>query len=295
MPRPVMLAGLLGAAVGVPYVADNASDWQKQLQGTGAPVQTVSNQYPTTPTFNIPPRMNPASPGDHIYSSPAPLEGIPTYSLAEVLRMDVSKEWVYSRWARKSTGLAEPELFGIRVPLVSGTRMTDVAGSLTYYFDLQGQVQKIRLVGKTADTSELANLLTSRFGLQPATPMFAGEQAFRVEDQGVIESELVTRPDSVLWTTSPHNSFSVELELNRPGSGRYVERPVPKLQGIETPATPPPPVVGDTSPPATPMFPGESVVPSAEPAAPAPKAEVKPPAETPAPKKQAPSHMRWPG
>src|SRR5690606_24322789 len=140
----------------------------KQLPGFGAPAQTVASQPAPNHTFSIPPRMTPASPGDHIYRSPAPLEGIPTYSLAEVLRMDVSKEWVYSRWARKSTGLAEPELFCIRVPLVSGTRMTDVAGSLTYYFDVQGQVQKIRLVGKTADTSELVNLLTSRYGLQSA-------------------------------------------------------------------------------------------------------------------------------
>lgn len=294
MPRPVMLAGLLGAAVGVPYVADNASDWQKNFQGANAPAPSAVHQYPPTPTFNIPARMTPLSPGDHIYSSPAPLEGIPSYSLAEVLRMDVSKEWVYSRWARKSTGLAEPELFGIRVPLVSGTRMTDVAGSLTYYFDVQGQVQKIRLVGKTADTSELVNLLGSRYGLQPATPMFAGEQVFRVDNQGSVESELITRPDSVLWATSPHNSFSVELELNRPGSGRYVQRPVPKLQGIDTPMPPPTPVVGDPKPAGTPFLPGESIVPSTDSPLAAASMPEKPAAEQVVPKKQAPSHMRWP-
>ncbi len=257
MQRPVILAGMLGAAAGAPYVIDQSDELQSQWQSIVAPpavttMQPISAQpspfamqgmpvsgmpmsgMPVS-EMKVPEMPVPSSPGDHLYRSPAPLEGIPTYSLAEVLRMDVSKEWVYSRWARKSTGLAEPELFGIRVPLVSGTRMTDVAGSLTYYFNICGRVEKIRLTGKTANTSELVNVVASRYGLRPAPPLVAGEQLYRVESNGRVESELRTQPDSVLWTTSPHDSFMVHLEINRRGSGRYVVRPLPQLEALQPP------------------------------------------------------------
>ncbi|WP_425398858.1 DUF6690 family protein [Aeoliella sp.] len=263
MPRPVMLAGLLGAAVGVPYVVDHSAEWQQSFtQSQPAAEQSADQAAVQTPKFTMPPPMQPSSPGDHLYTSPVPLEGMPTYSLAEVLRWDINKEWIYQRWARKSTGLAEPELFGIRVPLVSGTRMTDVAGSLTYYFDKQGMVQKIRLVGKTADTTELVNLLASRYALRPAPPLVAGEQLFRVDRDGLVESELRTQPESVLWVTSPHSSFSVDLELNRPGSGFFVRRPMPKLQAVDLPSDQPKPLFGEQQGETTAVFPGESVVPS---------------------------------
>jgi hypothetical protein len=305
MPRPVMLAGLLGAAVGVPYVVDHSDQWQRQLQGSGASPESAESlpesphQSPLAAASRVPDMPIPKSPGDHLYRSPAPLEGLPTYSLAEVLRMDVSKEWVYRRWARKSTGLAEPELFGIRVPLVSGTRMTDVAGSLTYYFNVAGQVEKIRLTGKTADTSELVNLLAGRYGFRPAIPLVAGEQLFRVESGGRVQSELKTWPESVLWSTSPHDSFTIDLEINRPGSGRTVERPLPPLQAIQTPPAPLPPLPGQQppQPPGKPVFPGEVLVPSTagspQAAAQTSTAEAVP-ADAPVPKKQRKSPLRWP-
>ncbi len=290
-----MLAGLLGTAVGVPYAIDQSDQLQSQWQSVVAPAASTSDIVaPPAPLMSVPEMPLPSSPGDHLYYSTAPLEGIATYSLAEVLRMDVSKEWVYHRWARKSTGLAEPELFGIRVPLVSGTRMTDVAGSLTYYFNLAGQVEKIRFTGKTADTTELVNLLAQRYGFRPAMPLVAGEQLYRVERDGQVESELRTWPDSVLWTTSPHDSFSVEMEINRPGSGRIVQRPLPKLTAIDSP--PPPPMLPGQQPPppsGQAVFPNESIVPSQDvsaqqAASTSETTEAAPPQKVPKPQ------LRWP-
>lgn len=294
MPRPVILAGLLGAAVGVPYVVEHADQWQSKLPTTNSAAASPG-QPATAPASSIPTIPIPAGPGDHLYGSQVPLEGIPTYSVADVLRMDVSKEWVYSRWARKSTGLAEPDLYGVRVALVSGTRMTDIAGSLTYYFNAAGQVDKIRLTGNTADTRELVRLLTQRFGFRPAMPLVAGEQAFRVEADGQVQSELTTRPASVLWTTSPHNSFAIELEMNRPGSGRYVKRPLPKLQAIDTPSTPPLlPGQQPPRPPGQPVLPGEVIVPSAD-NVPAQQASTKKEAPDEPPVKKVPKPpLRWP-
>ncbi len=252
----------------------------------------------TIPPFNLTPPVlsQPEGPGALLYTSPAPLEGLPTTSLAEVLRFDITKEWVYGRWSRKSTGLAEPELFGVRVPLVSGTRMTDVAGSLTYYFNPQGAVEKIALTGKTADTTELVNLVVRQYGFEPQVPLVAGEQLYQVRNHDRIESELRTWPEPILWTTSPHTSFSVELELNRPGSRRTVSRRLPQLNIPDVPteaAVPPPP---DT---ATAVFPPEQVVPSPNAAS---SAEVagggsSAPATTPSgqtPKKVAKPVLRWP-
>lgn len=266
MARPLMLAGLLGAAVGVPYAIENSDKLRTDWMSTSAsPPSAVESATPAAVgSFSIPQMPTPESPGDHLYSSPAPLEGIPTYSLSEVLRMDVNKEWIYGRWARKSTGLAESDLFGVRVPLVSGTRMTDVAGSLTYYFNVRDQIEKIRLTGKTADTTELANLLVQRYGFRPAVAQLPGEQLFRVERKGRVESELRTWPEAVLWTTSPHDSFSIDLEINRAGSGRYVVHKPPQLATIAPPPTPPPTLLGGKEQPAgTPILPFEAAVPTA--------------------------------
>jgi len=70
-------------------------------------------------------------PGALLFPSAVPLEGFPTIRMEEVFRFDVTKEWVYGRWPRKSTALAHADLFGVRVPLVTGTNIDDVAGALT--------------------------------------------------------------------------------------------------------------------------------------------------------------------
>jgi len=151
------------------------------------------------------------------------------HSLQEVLRFNVSKEWVYQNWERKSTGLSDPELFGIRVPLVTGTQRTDLAGSLTYQFDAQGQVQHISFRGRTADTTALVNFLVQTYQFQRMQAP-AGEQLYQVRDGDRVYSELRTMPESVLLEASPLGSFGVVLELGRPGSNRTLQSQVPKLE-----------------------------------------------------------------
>jgi len=187
------------------------------------------------------------SPGSTIYSSPVPLEGARFRSLAEVFRFDVTKEWVYRNWARKSTGLADPELFGIRVPLVTGTGMSDLAGSLTYYFNSQGQVQHISFIGRTADTTKFVHFITSTYKLQRVEAP-AGEQLYQKQRSGLVQSELRTQPDAVLWSTSPHGSFQVELALERPGSSRTLPPRMPPLDlGNAAAAQPLPPLAAQAA------------------------------------------------
>ena len=297
MPRPFMLAGLLGAAVGTPYVLEHADEWKSAWPGQSA-TATATEPAPISQNpliFQAPGIPQPQGPGAELYRSPAPLEGMPVYSLAEVLRMDISKEWVYQRWARKSTGLADPQLFGVRVPLVSGTRMTDIAGSLTYYFNAAGQVDRITLIGQTADTRGLVNFLIRHYRFEPQTPRVAGEQLFQMKYQGLVVSELRTYPKPVLWATSPHNSFSIDLELNRPGTNRYVtHRPKP-LAGVAPPERSAQEKLFGTEPAGQPVFPAEGVVPSTDAAQAEAKAEKKSEEQAPTLKKVKAPVLRWPG
>jgi hypothetical protein len=152
-----------------------------------------------------------------------PLEGMPIYKLEDVLRMDISMGWVYSRWARKSTALPDLDLFGIRVPLMTGTKIEDLAGSLTYYFNRAGQVQRISFHGRTGDTRKLVTLVVSKYGFRMQPAEVAGEQLYQVKWNGRAISELRIRTAPVLWATTPHASFQVDLQLERPGSGRYLD------------------------------------------------------------------------
>ena len=68
--------------------------------------------------------------------------GAPVTDLREVMRFDISPSWVIERFTRVSTVLADVRLKALRVPIVTGTRVDDLAGTLTYYFDGSGKVQR---------------------------------------------------------------------------------------------------------------------------------------------------------
>lgn len=207
---------LLAAAVGIPYIAthgpniDRLLDMVKPSEPAPSDAQAaLPNQTPSA-SFQ---QSVPQGPGAALYPIKTPLEGLPAISLHEVFNMNVSKEWVYRRWARKSTALSELGLYGVRVPLVTGTQLHDLAGSLTYFFGSDGRVRRISFRGTTADTSQLVTLVARQYGLQQLSTPVAGEQLFQIRRGNQVYSELRTRPAPVLWASSPHNSFSIELEL----------------------------------------------------------------------------------
>jgi hypothetical protein len=238
--RTLAVPALLAASVAVPYVATNAPEWKKQLDG---PAATASSTQPFPAIGAAADQRaamlaaSPTGPGATLYPAAAPLEGAPTYSIAEVFRMDVTKEWVYQRWPRKSTGLAELDLYGIRVPLVTGTQLHDVAGSLTYFFDSAGRVQRISFRGRTGDTTQLVGMVTQRFALTPQQTIAAGEQLYEVRRGPDVISRLRTRPAAVLWASSPHDSFSVELDLQDAAGGRPLAS---EIIPLPAPVAPPP-------------------------------------------------------
>ncbi|MEX2174630.1 MAG: DUF6690 family protein [Pirellulaceae bacterium] len=158
--RPLLLAGGLAAAMGVPYVAlhenlgKSAAKQIGWLQGESA-----------------------AETGDPLASLPSvapPTTSDLTVPLEEAMRFDVTPEWVTQRWPRVSSIRSADKLAGLRVALVSGTQPTDVAGSLTYYFDEQHRVQRITLGGVAGDDSRLVALACGHFGLRPTQTLERG-------------------------------------------------------------------------------------------------------------------------
>ncbi len=129
--------------------------------------------------------------GKPIYANPAPLGGTRFTSIDQVLRFDVTKEWVYQNWDRKSTGPTDVGLFSVRVPLAMAPQLSALAGSLTYYFNSQGQVEHISFLGRTGDSTQLVDLLTRTYQFQRIQAP-TGEQLYQVHYGGLIQSELRT-------------------------------------------------------------------------------------------------------
>ncbi|MEO1497696.1 MAG: DUF6690 family protein [Planctomycetota bacterium] len=262
MTRNLAMVGLLGAAVGGPYVVSQSPSWSPAW-GPNTPVSQQVGQTVNPSLLARPSAEAPRGPGSEVYRRPAPFEGRIQRSLNEVLRWEITKGWVFRSWDRKSTGLADSELFGVRVPVVTGRGMADVAGALSYYFDSQGTLQRIRLVGTTADTNGVAHLAATRFGLRRRVSASPGDQLFQAEENGQVRSQLRTRPEAVLWGTSPHNSFRIELEANRPGSPFWVRAQQPPLDLPPAATTTNPSTAGPQVMPndGQPVFPPRSVVP----------------------------------
>jgi hypothetical protein len=231
---------LLGASVAIPYVASNGPDAAKNYFHQVAPGTAPPAEMP--PPLEVPKILPaevydpaPRGPGYEIYPVSTPLEGNRSVGLEEVFRFDVTKEWVYERWARKSTALAELGMYGIRVPLVSGTQIHDLAGSLTYFFDASGQVQRISFKGLTGDTTRVVALAMQRYGLQPQTTAIVGQQLFQYKHGSDVISELATQPASVLWSSSPHDSFAIDFNLQRPDATTPLPSRLPLLPEVKAP------------------------------------------------------------
>jgi hypothetical protein len=133
-----------------------------------------------------------------------------------VFRFDVTPSWVISNWSRVTTHLVETQLEALRVPLVTGTAVHDLAGSLTYYFDKQHQVQRIAFHGHTGDAAQLVAFATGQFGLQPEAALGGGLYMSRWSGKPI--SALQIQHAAVVRKDQPHQQLEVDMELNRPDS-----------------------------------------------------------------------------
>src|SRR5262245_22731472 len=102
--RPLMIATLLGASVGVPYVVSNQSTL---LKGAGAgsahPPATQGSAWPATQGATVT-GMRGMAPAAQSSTGPQPLmpaphlEGVRLHPVESVLRFDLTRDWVYQNW-----------------------------------------------------------------------------------------------------------------------------------------------------------------------------------------------------
>jgi hypothetical protein len=246
LPRPVMIATLLGASIGVPYAVTHtgikpggqSAGRTASLNSTNAYASvsappaswtggSISQGGPGSPLSG---GIMPTSIGDAIANQgPAPPQVARLHPVETVLRFDLTRDWVYQNWDRKSTWPTEFGLSAVRVALVSGTEVASLAGALTYYFNANGQIEHISFHGRTGDAARLIGFMQRTYLFAPAAAP-TGEQLYQVAQGSRVQSELRIRPEPVTRIASPHGNVLVELELARPGSSRFLPPRVPQFQ-----------------------------------------------------------------
>jgi len=146
--------------------------------------------------------------------APPSLAGNNVADIREALRFDLTSPAILDRFSRVSTVLADLKLEGLRVPVVTGIRADDLAGTLTYYFDKSGKIQRINLHGFTGDTQRIVSTLTSHYGLQGEPSLDAG--VFTRRWNGIPVHLLKISHAPVVFSDAVHQKYTVFLELNQP-------------------------------------------------------------------------------
>src|SRR5687767_15999985 len=102
MSRLLMVAMLLGATIGLPYAASRLSDDGAKVSSpppgvSAATLPPGGAGWPSPRAATVPTASPNAveGPGSLVYKSTAPLEGTRFHSIDQVLRFDITKDWVY--------------------------------------------------------------------------------------------------------------------------------------------------------------------------------------------------------
>ena len=124
---------LMMGAVGLPYLATSSSDWLGSFglgssgSAANAKAQAPGNDGGSRSAASL--TRGGSSRTDPFGKPTGPIEGYSAHDLGEVLQFDGTPAWVMTRWPRVTAGLAELDLQGYRVPLVTGTAQ-DVSGQM---------------------------------------------------------------------------------------------------------------------------------------------------------------------
>jgi len=199
--RPLLFLGVLTAAIVVPYVLldENLAQtartqlnrlWGKaEAKGSEALARLMAEGGSLTPVSA---------------QSPA---------VEEAFRFEITPQWVTSHWPRVSTVAGDTKQLGMRVPLVSGTRSDDIAGSLTYYFDEYHQLQRITFNGLTGDARRLLAATVTAHGLKslPTT----GAAHYIAGDRKNPTSEVIVKLLPIVRSDAEHARQEVTVDLRR--------------------------------------------------------------------------------
>lgn len=207
--KKLLLLGGLAAATTIPIAAskDGVPALKKKIQSVFQTSEKAESPWDSSDAAaaSVMPQAANAI-------APPSLSGPKTGDLRTVFDFRITPSWVTTHWTRVSTELAETKLQGMRVPVVTGTGIGDVHGSLTYYFNDQQVLERISFFGFTGDPSALIAMLREYHQFEPARSL-----------SGIFYSKRWNnRPVGALWiehapvvdNNARHARYRVRLEIN---------------------------------------------------------------------------------
>jgi hypothetical protein len=148
-----------------------------------------------------------AAPKEEVVAVPGP----EISNFREILRFDLSPQAVTQKWSRVSTGLSDARFLGYRVPLMTGTSESDLAGSLTYYFDSRPKLRRITFLGTTGNPQRLVDFLSQQYGFRRFQNGDARVTTWRVRYP--YSGLLQVAPAEVLDKNLASTNYRVQLSL----------------------------------------------------------------------------------
>jgi hypothetical protein len=212
--KKLFFLGLLIGSFAIPYLLS---------QGGGTPLASLWNKTSASAdgeeADDAPSLKWPVAEVAGVAESAAPIdrdvEWAPTVPFDRALSFNATIPWVLGTWPQVSTGIVDKDLFGYRVPLVTGTAEDDVTGSLTYYFGGDKTLRRIVLEGDTGDARRLVALLSARYQVLRHLTDEQGVFYYRSSQDSLIQTELKVRPRGIVQAAVPHQRFVVSLQMSR--------------------------------------------------------------------------------
>lgn len=207
--RNLFLTGMgLVVAAGVPFVYYNAGDWLKSASASAAALVPATG----------------AAAGDQAAAAAGaapgapPADRIPILAMSDALRFDITPDGILRYWPRVSTGLGQIQLHGYRVPLITGTAEDDVAGSATYYFNPQQQLQRITFYGTTGNPQRLLAVLAGRYNFARKVLNSPSMYVYEVADPSGLPPQSTCRIEQadVVKAAEPYTRYKISLTIERP-------------------------------------------------------------------------------
>jgi hypothetical protein len=131
----------------------------------------------------------------------------------DIFRFDLSPQAISQRWSRVSTMLSDMQWQGYRVPLVTGNAESDLAGSLTYYFDGRPRLRRITFLGTTANPNRLIGYMAKYYGFRQVQGNTPRTMVYRTRSR--FSGELTVTPAEVLDKNLASTNYRVALALQK--------------------------------------------------------------------------------
>lgn len=149
------------------------------------------------------------------YVPPVPesIGGPSGYRLQEIFHFGVTVGWIYDHWARVSKAAHRGPLQGYRVALVTGTKMDDLAGVLTYYFDSQHQLREIDFEGSTGDVRRLIHVMRTVYRMESVPAPEPGVHLYQYRAGGRVLGQLRFEAEPEVSSERPWDRFRVSLNF----------------------------------------------------------------------------------